>query len=56
VDNFIVRLRKHFEPDPAHPRHFLSVRGVGYRFVKEAAAVNESSPDEEPAENGPTAL
>lgn len=33
VDNFIVRLRQHFETDPANPRHFLSVRGVGYRFV-----------------------
>lgn len=33
VDNFIVNLRKYFEVDPAHPRHFLSVRGAGYRFV-----------------------
>jgi two-component system OmpR family response regulator len=33
VDNFIVRLRKYFEVDPAQPRHFLSVRGTGYRFV-----------------------
>lgn len=33
VDNFIVRLRQHFETDPADPKHFLSVRGVGYRFV-----------------------
>ena len=33
VDNFIVRLRRFFEKDPAHPRHFLSVRGAGYRFV-----------------------
>jgi DNA-binding response OmpR family regulator len=33
VDNFIVRLRKYFEIDPAEPRHFLSVRGAGYRFV-----------------------
>ena len=42
VDNFIVRLRRYFEVDPAHPRHFLSVRGAGYRFVSQAA--------EEPAE------
>ena len=34
VDNFIVNLRKYFEVDPAHPTHFLSVRGTGYRFVK----------------------
>jgi two-component system, OmpR family, alkaline phosphatase synthesis response regulator PhoP len=33
VDNFIVRLRRYFERDPARPRHFLSVRGAGYRFV-----------------------
>lgn len=33
VDNFILRLRKYFEEDPAEPRHFLSVRGAGYRFV-----------------------
>jgi two-component system, OmpR family, alkaline phosphatase synthesis response regulator PhoP len=33
VDNFIMRLRKYFEADPAQPRHFLSVRGAGYRFV-----------------------
>jgi DNA-binding response OmpR family regulator len=34
LDNFIVRLRKYFEPDPAHPIYFLTVRGVGYRFVR----------------------
>ena len=33
VDNFIVRLRKHFEPDPTEPVHFLSIRGAGYKFV-----------------------
>lgn len=33
IDNFIVAFRKYFEPDPQHPRHFLSVRGVGYTFV-----------------------
>ncbi len=33
VDNFIVNLRKYFETDPAQPKHFLSVRGAGYRFV-----------------------
>jgi DNA-binding response OmpR family regulator len=35
IDNFIVRLRRYLEPDPAHPVHFLTVRGVGYRFVPE---------------------
>lgn len=33
VDNFIARLRKHFEVDPTNPRHFVSVRGAGYKFV-----------------------
>jgi DNA-binding response OmpR family regulator len=33
IDNFIVRLRKYLEDDPATPRHLLTVRGVGYRFV-----------------------
>jgi two-component system alkaline phosphatase synthesis response regulator PhoP len=33
VDNFILRLRKRFERDPADPRHFLTVWGVGYRFM-----------------------
>lgn len=32
-DQFIRRLRKLFEPDPAHPRHFLTIRDAGYRFV-----------------------
>lgn len=35
LDNFIVRLRKYFEDDPAKPKHFLTVRGRGYRFVRE---------------------
>ena len=35
VDNFILRLRKRFEKDPANPRHFLTVWGVGYRFLGE---------------------
>ena len=34
VDNFIMRLRRHFEDDPAAPRHFLSIRGTGYKFVR----------------------
>jgi DNA-binding response OmpR family regulator len=32
VDNFIVRFRKYFEANPKKPRHFKSVRSVGYRF------------------------
>jgi len=34
LDNFVVRLRKYFETDPATPRYFKTVRGRGYRFVK----------------------
>jgi DNA-binding response OmpR family regulator len=33
VDNFLVRLRRIFEIDPSRPQHFVTVRGVGYRFV-----------------------
>jgi two-component system, OmpR family, alkaline phosphatase synthesis response regulator PhoP len=33
IDNFVVRLRRYIEEDPAHPRHLVTVRGVGYRFV-----------------------
>jgi len=33
IDNFIVRLRRYIEARPAEPRHLLTVRGVGYRFV-----------------------
>jgi DNA-binding response OmpR family regulator len=38
LDNFIVRLRKYFEPDPAHPIHFQTVRGVGYRFNQKSSS------------------
>jgi len=38
VDNFILRLRKIFERDPHNPRHFQTVRGVGYRFQPEGEA------------------
>jgi len=33
IDNFVVRLRKYLEDDPAQPRYLITVRGVGYRFV-----------------------
>jgi two-component system alkaline phosphatase synthesis response regulator PhoP len=32
VDNFVGQLRKRFEVNPEHPRHFITVRGSGYRF------------------------
>lgn len=34
VDNFLNRLREKLEEAPDAPRHFLTVRGAGYRFVK----------------------
>ena len=39
IDNFIVRLRKYLEDEPTRPRHLLTVRGVGYRFVAGAGDV-----------------
>jgi len=38
IDNFIVRLRRYIESDPASPRHLLTVRGIGYEFVAEPKA------------------
>ena len=37
IDNFVVRLRRYIERDPAKPRYLLTVRGAGYRFVAEPA-------------------
>ena len=34
IDNFIVRLRRYLEVDPTKPKHLLTVRGVGYKFVE----------------------
>jgi two-component system alkaline phosphatase synthesis response regulator PhoP len=33
IDNFILSFRKYFEEEPKTPVYFLSVRGVGYKFV-----------------------
>jgi two-component system, OmpR family, alkaline phosphatase synthesis response regulator PhoP len=38
IDKFIVRLRKYLEDDPTKPKHVLTVRGIGYRFVANAAS------------------
>jgi DNA-binding response OmpR family regulator len=35
IDHFIVRLRRSIEKEPSRPRHLLTVRGVGYKFVAE---------------------
>ncbi len=42
IDNFIVRLRKRFERDANAPRHFHTVRGVGYRFTAEPSSEGDS--------------
>ncbi|HDQ45812.1 MAG TPA: response regulator transcription factor [bacterium] len=34
VDNYIVRLRKAVEEDPLHPRHIITVYGIGYKFIR----------------------
>jgi DNA-binding response OmpR family regulator len=33
IDNFIVRLRRYLETDPANPKHLLTIRGIGYEFI-----------------------
>ena len=33
IDNFIVRLRRYLEVDPTKPKHLVTVRGIGYKFV-----------------------
>jgi len=35
LDNFVSRLRQKLEPDAEVPRHFLTVRGIGYQFLLE---------------------
>jgi DNA-binding response OmpR family regulator len=35
VDNQVLKLRQKLERDPAQPRHFLTVHGAGYKFVRE---------------------
>ncbi|MCW3076975.1 MAG: two component transcriptional regulator, winged helix family, partial [Bacteroidetes bacterium] len=33
IDNYILAFRKHFEENPKEPKHFHSIRGVGYKFT-----------------------
>lgn len=42
IDNFIVRLRRYIEDDPSKPRHLLTIRSVGYRFVAEPNSSTKS--------------
>ena len=39
VDVHFGLLRQKLEPDPKHPRHFLTVRGLGYKFVDDGSGV-----------------
>lgn len=34
IDNFVMRLRRMIEANPSTPRHLLSIRGTGYRFLR----------------------
>ena len=34
IDNYILNFRKHFETNPKTPSHFISLRGVGYKFIE----------------------
>lgn len=45
IDNFVMRLRRMVEQDPTSPKHLLSIRGTGYRFVREPTreTVDESA-------------
>jgi DNA-binding response OmpR family regulator len=38
IDHFIVRLRRYIEKEPSRPRHLVTVRGVGYRFIADPTA------------------
>jgi DNA-binding response OmpR family regulator len=44
IDNFIVRLRRFLNEDPGKPRHVLTVRGVGYKFIAEPDGARPENP------------
>ncbi len=50
IDNFVVRLRRLFEPDPQNPIHFHTVWGVGYRFTPQPEP-RTADPAASPKEN-----
>ncbi len=55
IDNFVLRLRRIIESNPAEPRHILSVRGTGYRFVAQPSGdVGASASLTDARENGTT--
>jgi DNA-binding response OmpR family regulator len=44
IDNFIVRLRRYIEDNPAEPVFLVTVRGIGYRFLPDAGTANGQPP------------
>lgn len=49
IDNFVMRLRRMIETDSSSPRHLLSIRGTGYRFVREPVSDEPNGPPALPA-------
>lgn len=45
IDNFVMRLRRMIEIDSSSPRHLLSIRGTGYRFVREPTPEESGVPE-----------
>jgi DNA-binding response OmpR family regulator len=50
VDNHVLRLRKHIEPDPERPRYVRTARGAGYLFDPEPSAEGDTGPGVAPGE------
>ena len=44
IDNFVMRLRRMIEADPANPQHLTSIRGTGYRFVRDPQSEDTEEP------------
>ena len=42
---FLVTIRRKLEPDPAHPRYFITEPGSGIRFVPEGLPNPQAPPD-----------
>jgi DNA-binding response OmpR family regulator len=52
IDNFVMRLRRMIEQDPSSPKQLLSIRGTGYRFVREPVPDGlEDSVETDPADS-----
>ncbi|HEY4222405.1 MAG TPA: response regulator transcription factor [Myxococcota bacterium] len=45
IDNFVLRLRRLFEPDPEAPVHLITVRGRGYLFRQAPSSADAPAPD-----------